>query len=91
VASGRSCRLKSKLARTNFVDLGLTPEFAQGIATAQDLYHKLRDMRDAVALSVLMDVLSPRCSSRSQGVASLCRRYEMPQPIRQLYKKIVRR
>lgn len=38
-----------KVSEDQLLRFGLAPEFVQGISTAQDLYHKLRDMRDAIA------------------------------------------
>jgi hypothetical protein len=50
-ARGKQVRLPSeiKVTEDQLRRFGLAPEFTQGISTAQDLYHKLRDMRDAIA------------------------------------------
>jgi hypothetical protein len=50
-ARGKVAKLppEIKVTQDELRKFGLTPEFAQGIATAQDLYHKLIDMRDAIA------------------------------------------
>jgi hypothetical protein len=50
-ARGKQVKLppEIKIGQEELRRFGLSPEFTAGIATAQDLYHKLRDMRDAVA------------------------------------------
>lgn len=50
-ARGKDAKLPAEVnvSEEQLLRYGLAPEFVKGIKTSQDLYHKLRDMRDAIA------------------------------------------
>jgi hypothetical protein len=50
-ARGKTAKLppEVKVSEEQLVRYGLATEFVKGITTAQDLYHRLKDMRDAIA------------------------------------------